>query len=110
MTFCKYSFPSQSIWNAHKAQITDSENNPINCAVVEIGQICIETDSEGNCVTLDDSFAVDIMWFADIPETFNEFEVFPNPVGVHIFAGCEAIYLERFCQFNPDSPFCNPEP
>lgn len=106
MTFCKYSFPSQTIWDAHKSQITDSDGNPINCAVVEIGQICIETDNDGNCINLDNSFAVDIMWFGDIPETFNEYEVFPNPVGVHTFSGCDDMYLNRFCEFNPNSEFC----
>lgn len=109
MTFCKYEFPTQQIWNAQKSQITDSDGNPINCAIVEIGQICIQTDNEGNCITLDDSYAVDIMWYGDIAETFNEYEVFPSPIGVHTFSGCEDLYIKRFCELNPNSPFCNPE-
>jgi group I intron endonuclease len=34
------------------------------------------------------------------------FEI-PNPIGVHTFSGCEQMYLERFCDFNPESPYCN---
>lgn len=107
MIFAKYEFSDKQIWDNHKSQITDSESNPINCAIVEIGQICIETDNDGNCITLDDKFAVDVMWYGEIPQTFNEYEVFPNPVGVHTFSGCDKMYLNRFCEFNPNSPYCN---
>jgi len=31
----------------------------------------------------------------------------PSMVGVHTFAGCEDLYLNRFCDFNPGSPYCN---
>ena len=33
------------------------------------------------------------------------FEI-PNPIGVHTFSGCEDLYLERFCDFNPESEYC----
>lgn len=106
MTFCKYEFPDKQIWDKHKKQITDNEGNPIKCAIVEIGQICNQTDEEGNCIQLSDGYAVDIMWFVEIPETFNQYEVFPNPVGVHTFSGEDNLYKERFCEFNPESPYC----
>jgi len=98
MIFAKYSFP-EGIWETLKPTIQNEEQY-IDCAVVEIGHICITTDEEGNCTQSDPNFAVDIMWYGDIPETFNEYEVFPNPVGVHTFSGCEDLYLERFNQFN----------
>ena len=88
MTFCKYSFPSQTIWENHK-------NLAENCAVVEIGD-----------VSQDGYYAVDILWYGDIPASINEYEVFPDPVGVHTFSGQEQLYKERFCQFNPGSPYC----
>lgn len=94
MTFCKYEFPDQQIWDNHKKQITDSEGNPINCAIVEIGELNL-------------GYAVDIMWFGEITESFNEYEVFPNPVGIHTFSGCDNMYKERFCEFNPESPHCS---
>lgn len=93
MTFCKYEFPDKQIWDNHKKQITDSEGNPIECAIVEIGELTL-------------GYAVDIMWFGEIPEAFSTYEVFPNPIGVHTFAGCEDLYKERFCEFNPLSPYC----
>ena len=34
------------------------------------------------------------------------FVVYPNPDGVHIFAGCSDLYLKQFCEVNPDSPYC----
>lgn len=108
MIFAKYSFP-EGIWETLKPIIQQDEQY-INCAVVEIGHICISSDTGGNCTQFDPNFAVDIMWYGEIPEEFNQYEVFPNPVGVHIFAGCEAIYLERLCRLNPNSPFCNPKP
>ena len=105
MIFAKYQFTDQSIWNNLKKSI-QSEEAYIDCAVHEIGNICLETDEEGNCINLDPNYAVDIMWFKEIPETFNEYEVFPNPCGVHTFAGCEDLYIERYCEFFPE--YCNP--
>ena len=93
MTFCKYSFPDKSIWNTHKSQITDSEGNAIDCAIVEIGE-------------LNNGYSVDIMWYGDIPKEFNAYEVFPEPCGIHVFSGCEDLYGDRFCEFNPDSQYC----
>lgn len=31
----------------------------------------------------------------------------PNPIGVHTYSGCDSLYLDRFCDFNPLSPYCN---
>jgi group I intron endonuclease len=36
------------------------------------------------------------------------FEI-PNPIGVHTFSGCDEMYTERFCDFNPLSPYCTNE-
>ena len=92
MTFCKYEFQSPTEWATYKAQITE-DGNPINCAIVEIGQ-------------LESGFAVDILWNGEPLESFATKEVFPNPVGVHTFSGDDSLYLDRFCSFNPDSPYC----
>ena len=92
MTFCKYEFLSQKDWETYKSQITE-DGNPIDCAIVEIGE-------------LENGFAVDILWNAEPLESFSTKEVFPNPVGVHTFSGCDGLYLQRFCQLNPESPYC----
>lgn len=90
MIFAKYLFPDKQIWDNHKKQITDKEGNPIECAIVEIGELTA-------------GFAVDIMWFGEINESFNEYEVFPDPIGVHVFAGCQELYLERYNRFKSNS-------
>lgn len=95
MIFAKYSFINQDDWVKYKTQITQDEQ-PINCAIVEIGQ-------------LESGFAVDILWNDEPLESFATKEVFPSPIGVHTFSGCESLYTERFCQFNPNSPYCNLE-
>ena len=105
MTFCKYEFLSETEWATYKAQITDD----IQCAIVEIGNICLATDTEGNCTDLSPLYAVDILWTGEPLESFATKEVFPDPCGIHVFSGCEDMYLKRFCQFNHDSPFCNLE-
>lgn len=93
MTFCKYEFLPEK-WAELKATIQENDNY-VNCAVHEIGSIGESP-----------MYAFDIMWYGEIPETFATYEVFPNPVGVHTFAGCEDMYLKRFCYFNPESPYC----
>jgi hypothetical protein len=40
-------------------------------------------------------------------ESFSTKEVFPNPCGIHVFAGCEDLYTKRYCEFNPNSVYCN---
>lgn len=100
MTFAKYEFTPEK-WDELKTTIQDT-----NCAFHEIGHICIENDADGNCIKSNPMYAVDIMWFGEIPDEFSIYEVFPDPVGVHTFAGCEDMYLERFCEFNPESPYC----
>lgn len=92
MTFCKYEFLSQKDWEKYKSQITE-DGEAVDCAIVEIGQ-------------LESGFAVDILWNDEPLESFSTKEVFPNPVGVHTFSGDDSLYLDRFCSFNPDSPYC----
>lgn len=106
MTFTKYEFLSETEWATYKAKITDTDGNPVNCAIVEIGNICLATDSEGNCTDLSPLYAVDILWTGEPLESFATKEVFPNPCGIHVFSGCEDLYLERFCDFNPESEYC----
>jgi hypothetical protein len=109
MTFCKYEFLSETEWATYKAKITDTDGNAIDCAIVEIGNICLATDTEGNCTDLSPLYAVDILWNAEPLESFSTKEVFPNPVGVHTFSGDDSLYTERFCSFYPDSPYCTNE-
>jgi hypothetical protein len=105
MTFCKYAFLNAKDWAKYQAKIFKDDAYQ-NCAVHEIGQICFSTDDEGNCTDLSPLYAVDILWYGEPLESFATKEVFPNPIGVHTFSGCEELYTERFCEFNPLSPYC----
>ena len=122
-TFRKYEFtPTQ--WATAKAKIETTTTNPEGesvttwdaskvIAVVELGKLCIEwgTDEEGKpiCVKESSKVSVDILW-ADQPGTtsFSSYVVWPEPCGVHIFAGWEAQYAKDYCEANPSAAYCQP--
>jgi hypothetical protein len=60
---------------------------------------------------LSDKWAVDILFYSEVPKEFEPYAVYPSPVGIHTFAGCDDLYLKSFCAKYPDSPYCIvPEP
>jgi hypothetical protein len=85
-----------------------------DCAVVEIGYICLEWGTEDDkpvCTKQSDKWAVDILFYAEPPASFAPFEVFPKPCGVHTFSGDDSLYLKTFCEKYPESEYCKlPEP
>jgi hypothetical protein len=58
------------------------------------------------CTKQSDKWAVDILFYAEPPKQFEPYEVFPSPVGIHTFAGCDDLYLQSFCRKFPDSEYC----
>jgi hypothetical protein len=116
-TFRKYEFtPTQWATAKSKIQTTNEEGEPTwdatkVVAVVELGHLCTQwgTDAEGNqvCEVTSPKYAVDILW-ADKPLTtsFASYVVWPEPCGVHIFAGWEAQYAADYCAANPDADYC----
>ncbi len=119
MKFLKYEFtPTQ--WATAKAKITlkDEEGNESwdankVVAVVELGHLCTQwgTDAEGNqvCEVTSPKYAVDILW-TDKPLTtsFASYVVWPDPCGIHVFAGWEQAYAEEYCKANPEAAYCQP--
>jgi len=123
MKFLKYEFtPSQ--WATAKAKIEITTTNPEGesvttwdaskvIAVVELGHLCTQwgTDAEGNrvCEVESPKYAVDILW-VDQPATtsFASYVVWPEPCGVHVFAGWEAQYALDYCAANPSAAYCQP--
>ena len=111
-TFYKYEFtPTQ--WATLRKLIEQTTTTPEgetttykDCAVVEIGFICLESDQEGKCINLSNKWAVDILFYTEAPIEFKPFEVYPNPCGVHTFSGDESLYLKTFCDKFPDSEYC----
>jgi hypothetical protein len=123
MKFLKYEFtPTQ--WATAKAKIQKTVTSldgitekvwdtELVTAVVELGKLCTEwsTDPEGMqvCVKHSSKISVDILWAGEpLTTNFAAYVVWPDPCGVHIFAGWESEYQAEFCQVNPDAPCCQP--
>jgi hypothetical protein len=112
-TFHKYEFTPSEWATLQKdiQQTTDDTTSWKDCAVVEIGFICLEKNEQGECITQSDKWAVDILFYAEPPASFAPFEVFPKPCGVHTFSGDDSLYLKTFCEKYPESEYCKlPEP
>ena len=106
MIFNKYEFTDQETWEAVRATLYTEEGLiPQINAIHEIGFICLETDEEGECIDLSTKYAVDIL-FNEEYAALDTSIVYPNPDGVHIFAGLSSLYLKSFCLANPESPYC----
>jgi hypothetical protein len=120
-TFLKFEFtPTQ--WATLRKLIEQTTTTPDggestswkDCAVVEIGFICLQwgqVDDKPVCTKQSDKWAVDILFYAEVPKEFEPYAVYPNPCGVHTFSGDDNLYLQTFCAKYPDSPYCIvPEP
>ena len=120
-TFLKYEFTDSQLKTAlAKIQVTDEEGNASwdsekVLAVVELGKL-VKTpavlDEEGKEVSpavYATKNSVDILW-VDQPLTtsFASYVVWPEPCGVHIFAGWEAEYAKAYCEANPEAAYCQP--
>jgi hypothetical protein len=105
MEYRKYAWPTEGqfitdMLSAGFAEMNEGEVSFVNCAVHQIGVVCIEQDSEGNCTTFDPRWAVDIIWTGDVQ--FESLCVWPTPgSAVHWFAGWEANYQAAYEQHNP---------
>ena len=103
-SYLKYAWPTEgqfitNMLTAGFATMNEGEVSFVNCAVHQIGVVCIEQDAEGNCTTFDPRWAVDVIWEA--PSEFNQYVVWPVPnSAVHWFAGWEATYAQEYEQHN----------
>ena len=82
-----------------------------DCAVVELGFLPVTPAVVENMevitpAVLSDKWAVDILFYAEPPAEFTPFEVLPPPMGIHTFSGDDSLYLQRYCEKYPDSPYC----
>ena len=39
-------------------------------------------------------------------KVLEDYEVYPDPVGVHTFAGDDSLYLKAYCIKYPESEYC----
>jgi hypothetical protein len=110
MIFKKFEFTDQAAWETVRATLyTPTEDGEVLIpqinAIHEIGFICIATDDEGECIDLSTKYAVDMLLNEEYA-ALDDNIVYPNPCGIHTFAGCEGEYLKSFCLANPDSEYC----
>ena len=78
----------------------------VDCAVVELGFLPITPAviKDMEVVTpavLSKKWAVDILFYAEVPKEFEAFAVWPES-GVHTFSGHESTYMESFYNKFPD--------
>ena len=122
-SFRKYEFTDAQWATAQKKiqkETTNPEGEPVVswdtdkvAVVVELGKLCTEwgTNEEGMpvCVKESNKISVDILW-ADQPGTtsFASYVVWPEPCGIHVFAGWEAQYAKDYCEANPSAAYCQP--
>ena len=110
MIFNKYEFTDEQ-WATIRPTLysEDGEGNetliPEINAVVEIGHICFAHNEEGECTDLSTMYAVDMLLNEPV-DSLDAYIVWPDPLGVHTFAGDDSLYLKGYCVANPDSPFC----
>ena len=101
MKFRKYEFTNTQ-WTTQKSKIWNEETGYTNCHVVELGNLVTTPgvyDAEGNQVTapvLSSKFSVDILWTAEPEISFTQYEVWPEPCGIHTFAGLEGLYEQDY--------------
>ena len=105
MKFLKFEFLDEAEWLTVKDSLYEDEVLiPEITAIHEIGNICLATNEEGECIDLSTKYAVDML--CEEIEWLTPFVVYPNPCGVNIFAGWAETYTAEFCKINPDSPYC----
>lgn len=117
-TFNKYEF-TPTEWATLRKLIEQTTTNPdgeavtsfVDCAVVELGFLPITPAviKDMEVITpavLSDKWAVDILFYAEVPKEFDAFAVYPPPMGIHTFSGDDSLYLKSYCAKFPDSPYC----
>ena len=121
MEFRKYEL-TDADWTAKKATLeitTEGPEGPVTSydpakvvAVHEIGHICTKwgEDAEGMpvCEIESPMYAVDILWTDVAEASFASNLVWPEPCGVHIFAGWAEQYAKDYCVANPEAAYCQP--
>ena len=109
MKFLKYEFTDEQWATIRPTLYTPTEDGEVLIpeinAVHEIGHICKANNEEGECTDLSTMYAVDMLLNEPV-DSLEAYIVWPNPVGVHTFAGDDSLYLKGYCIANPDSPFC----
>ena len=114
----KYNFTNEAAADAAIAALPHDEEGNVNHnhAIVKLGYL-VDTpatyDEEGNELTaavLKTEYAVDVYWDGEPLEAWNQYIVFPLPMGIHSFGSSSSRdeYAKTYCELFPDSLYCNP--
>ena len=82
-TFRKYAFPNKTEFD----EFDDLTNPDATC--VELGEI-------------DNTYCVDLLWTNEPDADWEQFEVWPEPVGVHTFLGWDEQYTKDYNERLPE--------
>jgi hypothetical protein len=122
-SFRKYELtPTQWTSAQKKIQVTSTNaegeqvvnwNPELVSVLVELGKLCTEwgTDAEGNqvCVKQNSKVSIDIVWVGEPLADFNQYLVWPDPVGVSSMGyTLDQEYAGAFCVANPSAAYCQP--
>ena len=117
--FLKYEV-APSTWTTLKKKIqkTDDDGNTywnpdLVAVLVDLGKLCTEwgTDAEGNptCIKQNTKVSIDIVWVGEPLADFNQYLIWPNPVGVSSMGyTLDTEYAQAFCAANPSAAYCQP--
>ena len=111
--FRKYQFGSKGAATTKINQLSvDEEGNEVehNHAIVRLGYIPIVKgtyDEEGNELTppvLSDDYHVDVLWNGEPDEDWEDFTIWCEPLGVHVFGSSKAIaeWTEKCKELHPE--------
>ena len=114
----KYEFTNEAAADAAIAALPHDKEGNVNHnhAIVKLGYL-VDTpatyDEEGNELTaavLKTEYAVDVYWDGEPLEAWNQYIVFPVPMGIHSFGSSSSRdeYAKTYCELFPDSLYCNP--
>jgi hypothetical protein len=61
------------------------------------------------CVKQNTKVSIDIVWVGEPLADFNQYLIWPNPVGVSSMGyTLDTEYAQAFCIANPDAEYCKP--
>ena len=114
----KYEFVDEAEANASIDLLRDEEGN-LTQSVVKLGYLTITPaviDEEGNTIkeaVVSTKYAVDVSWSTEPLQSWEEFIVWPTPMGIHNYGSSSQRdeYATTYCKLFPNSEYCNlPDP
>ena len=111
----KYEFVDEAAADAAIDLLRDEEGN-LTEAVVKLGYLVTTPavyDEDGNELTpaiVSEVYAVDVHWKERPNQEWQQYLVFPTPMGIHSFGSSSSRdeYATAYCILYPNSTYCNP--